>query len=124
MVGEVRDLEPREYLHDVADIYHIEVGRQVAPAIPVAEITVAELAAATSNDAVLCRLVPFVRDGRMPTKNEAKALGADGARYVDQFESLQLDHGVLYLVNNHQDGTKVSSTRRICLPLEFRDRLF
>ena len=68
-------LEPLEYLHNVADIYHVDVDRQVVPAAPMVELTVPELASATAKDAVLRRLIPFVLEGSKPTKVEATALG-------------------------------------------------
>ena len=104
-------LDPDDPLGDVDDIYAVQE-----------EIGIADLRKEVANDHTLKQLLPYVKTGRKPNKEERKVLGSAGMSYVNVFELLQEEDGVLYYQAPELNGEQ--SRRRICLPLALLDTAF
>ena len=86
------------------------------------EVTLQQVAEATSADPVLAKILPFVKEGRKPDKEERKILSADGVDYVNVFECLSEQEGVVYYTLPEVNG--VRGPARMCLPLSMQDAAF
>ncbi len=99
--------DPNEYLHDVDDIYAI-------PSSQALEVTKEALLHEYNQDQVLSKIIRFVDAGNKPDKEERKTLGSIGMSYVNVFECLSYQDGILYFqaprLNNRQ------TPKRTCLP--------
>ena len=92
-------------LDDISDVYNLE---------PIQEITKEELQIATKNDVVLKEILQYVKDKNKPDKEQRKVLSKDGMVYVNFFECLSEEEGILYFQAPELNGEK--PPRRICLP--------
>lgn len=99
-------VEPNEPLHDVEDIYLVTSLKPMENE---------DLAKATAEDPVTNSILQFVKTKHKPDKQERKTLTATGMSYVNVFECLETQDGVLYYKPPVINGVKTS--RRICLPI-------
>merc|ERR1712015_204722 len=85
-------------------------------------MTTKRIAEASSQDPVLKQVMEFVAEKRKPTTQEQRSLPVDVKHYLNFFECLQLDNGVLYFqaptLNGHQPE------RRICIPQMLQKQVF
>ena len=126
---EVEPLEPDSYLHDVDDIYEVQeeatpsehVTKQ-NPAKVAKTITLEELAHASNTDPMMKSIIEYVKAGHKPDREERKGLQAEGMHYVNNFESLSVDEGVLYFQAPETNGEQ--KPKRICLPRSLQSLAF
>ena len=115
-------LDPEGHLNDVADIY------QIAPEEPgnhrekVKEISKKDFAKATQDDPILKVMCKYVTSGHKPDREERKGLLAKGMHYVNNFESLSVEEGILYFQAPTTNG--VEKPKRICVPLKLQAMTF
>ena len=113
VVEGVLDTDPVQPYHDVEDIYHVQEAKVV---------TLQDLQQQSTADPVLQTVMRYVKLQHKPSKEERKQLSADGMRYVNIFECLTEEDGVLYyqgpVLNNKP------SAKRICLPLTLQNLAF
>ena len=107
------DLDLDDGMDDIDDIYLIG-------AIP--EISNEQIQRATKQDGVLSKILNFVKRGKKPDKEERKGLSKEGMCYVNLFECLSTENGVLYFQSPEVDGT--STPRRLCLPVSMQKEAF
>ena len=100
---------------DIDDIYSVE--QKV-----VHEISARELAESYKQDAVMSRIIQHVKEGRKPDKEERKTLTSIGMTFVNHFECLNLDDGILYYQAPEVNG--IVAPRRICLPVKLYNIAF
>ena len=106
------DIDP---LHDVDDIYTLH-------ALTNQEITKDDLRTACKADSVLVKVMDFVREGQKPSREERKPLTLIGMTFINVFEMLTVDDGILYFQYPDLNGKK--SAKRICLPVSMYDIAF
>ena len=114
--AEADPLEPNEPLHDVDDIYH------VPPSPRVKEITQEDLQKALANDPVTSIILKFVQSHQKPDKEQRKTLSSTGTSYVNVFECLQEEDGILYYQPPTLNG--IIPPRRTCLPVKLYELAF
>ena len=112
--GEPDALEPDGYLQDVDDIYQVQADANPPLSGPKPKITLAALAKMTAKDPVLSRILEAVQSKVKPDKEARKGLTAIGVRYVNFFECLLVEDGVLYYQPPKVNGKQAQ--KRICLP--------
>ena len=108
-----------EYLHDVDDIYAVEESK-VQPEVK--EITTESLVRLTAQDPTLKRILPFLQNQQKPTKEERKSMGSTGMSYVNIFECLSVQDGIIKYQTpsvNDQPGTVLT-----CLPVQLYNIAF
>ena len=119
--------EVTEYLHDIDDIYAIrnksgvEEGSEDS-SVKVAEISLAQLKSMTGKDPTFVQLLPYLDKGVKPDKEERKTLGPLGMSYVNIFECLSVEDGIIYYQIpevNEQEGNKL-----LCLPVQLYNPAF
>ena len=105
-------VDPYDHLdQDIDDIYALQE-----------ELNPFQLKSALEQDTVLKTIMGYVAAGIKPDKEQRKTLSATGISYVNIFECLELDEGILYYVPPMtNDEVK---PRRICLPLGLLDTAF
>ena len=99
--------DPNEYLHDVDDIYAISSN-------PKAQVTKEVLRQENDQDPIISKIIKFVESNKKPDKEERKTLGSVGLSYVNMFECLSCQEGILYFQAPKLNG--ILSPKRICLP--------
>ena len=111
---ESEEIDSKEYLHDVDDIYAIDE--------PVPAITTETLARLTAQDPTLQRLLPYIKDNQKPSKEDRKSMGSIGMSYVNIFECLTVQDGIIKYhtpsVNNQP------SVELTCLPVQLYNLAF
>ena len=108
------ELDLDDGMADVDDIYHL-VGA-------ITEIPIEQLQQATKNDEVISKILKFVKKKQKPDKEQRKSLGRDGMCYVNIFECLVEDNGLLYFQPPMIDGK--TAQRRLCLPTSMQKEAF
>ena len=93
-------LEIKDDLGDIDDINTMEEET----------LSLEDLQKETAQDPVLKEIMPFVREGRKPDKQERTRLGRDGNAYVNLFETLREENGILYNPPGEQ------KPRKMCIP--------
>ena len=119
--GEAEPLDPEGHLHDVDDIYAVQ-NEPKNPAPLKKELSLPQLAKVTKEDPVLGPILKYVSDGHKPNTEERKGLMAQGLQYVNVFECLQVEEGVLYFQPPQVNGKQ--GNRRVCLPLAVQGLAF
>lgn len=114
--AEADPLEPNEPLHDVDDIYHVHPSPQVK------EIRMEDLQKALADDPVTSIILKFVKSHRKPDKEQRKPLSSTGMSYVNVFECLQEEDGILYYQPPTLNG--MIPPRRTCLPVKLYELAF
>jgi hypothetical protein len=107
--------DPNEYLHDIDDIYSVDPD-------PIAVITLETLKDENSKDMAISKLLQQVVLGEKPDKEKRKTLGSIGMSYVNVFECLSAEDGVLYY--QAPELNDVQPERRICLPVSLYNLAF
>jgi len=107
-------LEIKDDLGDIDDIYTMEQKEET--------LSLEDLRNKTALDPVLTEIMPFVRDGRKPDKQERKRLGRDGNAYVNLFETLKEENGILYMYPPEVNGEK--KPRKMCIPESLQEKAF
>ena len=100
-------LDLGEGLDDIDDIYNVDE-------MQIMEVTPEHLRQQVQGDVVLRRIINYVEQGHKPDKEERKTLTRDGITYVNIFECLQADEGILYFQPPTVNGEEVP--KRVCLP--------
>ena len=95
-------LEIKDDLGDIDDMYTMEQEEET--------LSLEDLQKETAQDPVLKEIMPFVREGRKPDKQERTRLGRDGNAYVNLFETLREENGILYNPPGEQ------KPRKMCIP--------
>ena len=108
------ELDLDDGMADVDDIYHL-VGA-------INEIPIEQPQQATKNDGVISQVLKYVKKKQKPNKEERKHLGRDGMCYVNLFECLLEENGLLYFQPPTVDG-KITP-RRLCLPTTMQKEAF
>ena len=111
-----QDTDPFEPLHDADDIYNVNEP------VRVQSISLLDLKKAVENDRVLSTLYTYVQKGHKPTAEERKNLTDVGLSYVNRFECLEVEDGVLYFQGVAVNG--IVPPRRYCLPAQYYDLAF
>ena len=106
------DIDP---LNDVDDIYTLHSLNEQ-------ELTRDDLCKAFKADSTLVKVMDFVHKGEKPSREERKPLTLIGMTYINVFEMLSVEDGILYFKYPDLNGKK--STKRICLPLSMYDKAF
>ena len=105
------NLETDGHMKDVVDLYHLS-----------AAITLEEVKEAVQEDMVLHKIRDFVTAKHKPDKQERKSITRAGISYVNLFEKLSVQDGVVYFLPPEVNGIK--EKKRICLPLTLQDSAF
>ena len=101
---------------DVEDIYSID------PPVRLQGITMQELQDAIQKDPVLSVVAKYVRAKQKPDKHQQRILTEEGMHYVNIFESLQEENGIVYFQGPTING--IMPPRRICIPEKYRELAF
>ena len=100
-------IDPNVFLHDIDDIYSITPNPAVA-------ISLDKLKKENTNDSVMSHICQYVKDKVKPTKEDRKVLGSIGMSYVNVFECLSEEDGILYYTAPELNN--MISKKRMCLP--------
>ena len=103
-------------MQDVDDIYAVNAKPTQD------EISKANLKRATQQDATLKQIIQYVKRKEKPNREERKSLGRDGMCYVNIFECLSLEDGLLVFQSPTVDGQP--QPKRICLPTKLYKAAF
>ena len=76
-----------------------------------------DLCKETAQDPVLQDILPFVKEGRNPSKQERKSLGRDENSYINLFKTLREEDSIFYMHLPVVNGEK--KPRRLCVPEKF-----
>ena len=96
------------HMKDVVDLYHLSEV-----------ITLEEVREVVQEDLVLHKIRAFIIANHKPDKQERKPLTRAGLSYVNLFEKLSVQDGVVYFRPPEVNGIK--EKKRICLPLTLQD---
>ena len=110
---------------DNADLYHEndQLGQiDDIYAIRFQEISMEEMHKCTAEDPVLSIIIKYVAGQSKPSKEERKTLGNDGMTYVNIFECLELEDGLLYYREPGANG--IQPEKRLCIPLKMQECAF
>ena len=107
--------DPTEYLHDIDDIYVIK-----PQAVPI--ITEEILKRQNESDDVISRIIKYVEEKKKPDKEERKTLGSIGMCYVNVFECLSVENGILKYQAPLLNGK--TQAKRLCLPVKLYNLAF
>ena len=113
---EADPLEPNEPLHDVDDIYHVPNSPKVQ------SLQDEDLKKALAHDPVTSVIMKFVASSNKPNKEQRKPLSSTGMAYVNVFECLQTEAGILYYQPPTLNG--IIPPRRTCLPVNLYELAF
>ena len=98
---------------DVEDIYSID------PPVRIQGITIQELQDATQKDPVLSVVAKYVRAKQKPDKHQQRILTEEGMHYINVFEALREEDGIVYFQGPTING--IMPPRRICIPEKYRE---
>lgn len=107
--------DPTEYLHDIDDIYVLN-----SEAVPI--ITEEVLKKENQSDNVISRIIRYVEEKKKPDKEERKTLGSIGMSYVNVFECLSVENGILKYQGPSLNGK--TQVKRLCLPVKLYNLAF
>ena len=107
-------LEIKDDLGDIDDINTMEQEEET--------LSLEDLQKEPAQDPVFKEIMPFVQKGRKPSKQERKSLGRDGDSYVNLFETLRKENGVLYMYQPEVDGER--KPRKMCAPESLHKKAF
>ena len=111
---EADEVDLDDGMNDVDDIYHL-VGA-------IAEIPLTKIQQATKQDEILDKIIQYVKKKQKPDKEQRKDMGRDGMCYVNIFECLMEDKGLLYFQPPATDGK--TTPKRLCLPVSLQKQAF
>ena len=80
-------------------------------------LSLEDLCKETAQDPVLQDILPFVKEGRNPSKQERKSLGRDENSYINLFKTLREEDSIFYMHPPVVNGEK--KPRRLCVPEKF-----
>ena len=109
----LEQLDPNLPYSDVEDIYVIQ---------GVTAISDSEMQKHTADDIVLSRICEFVKTKIKPDKQIRKTLTAEGMSYINHFESLLFENGILYYQEPELNG--IQKPKRMCIPMKLQERAF
>ena len=85
-------------------------------------LSLEDLRKETAQDPVLREILPFVKEEEKPSKQERKSLGRDGNSYINLFETLREEDGILYMYPPVVNGER--KPRRLCVPEKLHKKAF
>ena len=104
-----------DQLGEIDDIYSLD-------SLQYSEISTREMSRATADDPVLKCIVKYVADNVKPDKEERKTLGSNGMSYVNIYECLEIEDGLLYYREPGANG--IQPPKRLCLPDKMQESAF
>ena len=112
------EIDPNEPMHDVDNIYSVNAAN-----LPKSHhISTTEMAQETLKDVTLSTIFEFIQQNTKPDQEQRKGLGSDGISYVNVFECLSIQNGIIYFQEPIVNGKE--NSRRMCLPMKMYDQAF